>query len=405
MRGNKGTATDYSSGRSARSRVAGVVSTVKALLEVGAALLPMRWVPASFPVKVCDVDLAYLNNALRAASGPAKIISADPVEGTTGTTDRVRLALTWDRSEGPDLPPHVFVKSTPLTGKNRTMVAALSMARNEVLFYDRARSALGPTVAPKCYAAHSGLGARHMLLLEDVTDSGGIPHAMADDIDFAYAKGMMVTLGELHAAFWESPRFEKDLDFVRPERLRPGFGLLLRQFRQMRSKLLRSEQYDFPREVRKVARFVNEHDWAWHANWERGPQTLIHGDSHLGNTFGRSDGGVGLLDWQVLYRAPGMRDVTYFLTHSVPTEVRRAHTDELLNIYLESLVAGGVQLVPTLSQAWDAVRLFAFDAWDSAAICLVWPGLQAPENVAAGVARANASIVDFDVMPTLRQSV
>jgi hypothetical protein len=112
-----------------------------------------------------------------------------------------------------------------------------------------------------------------------------------------------------------------------------------------------------------------------------------------------------LLDWQVIYRAPGMRDVAYFLTHSVPTDVRRAHADEFLQIYLDTLAAGGVTDVMTLPDAWDAVRLFAFDAWDSSAICVLWPGLQAPENVQASMERANAAIVDFDVMPVLRRSV
>jgi hypothetical protein len=154
-----------------------------------------------------------------------------------------------------------------------------------------------------------------------------------------------------------------------------------------------------------MAEFVNANDWALHANWERGPQTLIHGGSHLGNTFGLPDGSVGLLDWQVLYRAPGMRDVAYFLTHSVPAEVRRAHIDQFLQAYLDTVAANGVADVPSLSQAWEALRLFAFDAWDSSAICVLWPGLQAPENVEASFARANAAIVDFDVMPVLRRCV
>jgi aminoglycoside phosphotransferase (APT) family kinase protein len=274
-----------------------------------------------------------------------------------------------------------------------------------VLFYQRARPVLGDRVAPRCFAAHAALGARHLLVLEDITERGGTPKALADDIDAAYARSMMVTLGQLHAAFWESPRLQTDLKFVRPELSRPGFSLLLRQFRQVRSKLLRSADHEFPPEVRQMAEFANANDWALQANWERGPQTLIHGDTHLGNTFQLTDGSVGLLDWQVLYRAPGMRDVAYFLTHSVPIEVRRAHIDELLRTYLHAVAANGVADVPALSQAWDALRLFAFDAWDSSAICLLWPGLQAPEKVQASINRANAAIVDFDVMPVLRRSV
>ncbi|MGV0656641.1 phosphotransferase [Mycolicibacterium thermoresistibile] len=383
--------------------LSGTARTGRALVEAAAAVLPLAWVPTPFPRTAADVDLDFLNRAL--SRFPARLVDARPVGGTNGTTDRVRLELAWNRDDLDDLPRHVFIKSTPSSAKNRTMVAALALARNEALFYERARSALGPRIAPECFAAHAGLGARHLLVLEDIADRGGDPMALCDDIDAAYARAMMATLGELHAAFWESPRFRGDLRFVRSERERPGFALLLRQFRQVRTKLLKSDEYDLPREVREMAEFVNANDWALHANWERGPQTLIHGDTHLGNSFGLPDGSVGLLDWQVLYRAPGLRDVAYFLVTSVPTEVRRAHGDELLQTYLDSLAEHGVEEVPSLAQAWDAVRLFAFDAWDSCAITLIWPGLQAPENVAKSNERANAAIVDLDVMPVLRRSV
>ncbi|MGV0791408.1 phosphotransferase [Mycolicibacterium sp. XJ1819] len=387
------------------SRLSGATRTGRALGEAAAAVLPMRWVPAGFPLTAADVDPDFLNHALRGIASPARVTGARRVGATTGTTDRVRLELSWDRADVDGLPKHVFIKSTPSSAKNRTMVAALALARSEALFYQRARSALSARIAPACYAAHAGMGARHLLVLEDVTDRGGDPKALCDDIDADYAGAMMVTLGELHAAFWESPRLSGDLSFARPESQRPGFPLLLRQFRQVRSKLLKSDEYALPREVREMAEFVNAHDWALHANWERGPQTVIHGDTHLGNTFGLGDDGVGLLDWQVLYRAPGMRDVAYFLVTSVPAEVRRAHTDEFLQTYLDALAANGVADVPSLEQARDALRLFAFDAWDSAAITLVWPGLQAPENVAKSVQRANAAIVDLDVMPVLRRSI
>lgn len=392
-------------GRPIASKLGGAARTGRALTEAAAAVLPLRWVPAKFPLTAADVGPEFLNQILRGVASSARVIGARRVGGTSGTTDRVRFELTWDRDDVGDLPRHVFVKSTPSSAKNRTMVAALALARNEALFYQRARSALSARIAPGCYAAHAGMGARHLLVLEDLVDRGADPKALCDDIHAAYARSMMVTLGELHAAFWESPRLRGDLRFVRPERERPGFPLLLRQFRQVRSKLLKSDEYDLPREVREMAEFVNAHDWALHANWERGPQTVIHGDTHLGNTFGLQDGSVGLLDWQVLYRAPGMRDVAYFLVTSVPIEVRQKHTDELLQIYLDTLATHGAADVPSLAQAWDALRLFAFDAWDSAAITLVWPGLQAPENVAKSVERANAAIVDLDVMPVLRRSI
>ena len=54
-----------------------------------------------------------------------------------------------------------------------------------------------------------------------------------------------------------------------------------------------------------------------------GERTLVHGDPHLGNLFVDGER-TGFLDWAVIARAPGIRDVAYVLCNSIPTEVRRA---------------------------------------------------------------------------------
>src|SRR4051812_19296322 len=91
--------------------------TSNALAETVAALLPMRAVPASFPYRASDLDGATLTDLLSPVM-KARVLSASRVGGNTGTTDRALLALEWDR-EDPALPPKIFVKSTPLTAKNR----------------------------------------------------------------------------------------------------------------------------------------------------------------------------------------------------------------------------------------------------------------------------------------------
>ena len=62
------------------------------------------------------------------------------------------------------------------------------------------------------------------------------------------------------------------------------------------------------------------------ALYREGECTLVHGDPHLGNLFVDSVDGdrTGFLDWAVIARAPGIRDVAYVLCNSMPTEVRRA---------------------------------------------------------------------------------
>ena len=59
--------------------------------------------------------------------------------------------------------------------------------------------------------------------------------------------------------------------------------------------------------------------------YREGECTLVHGDPHLGNLFvdGEDPTRTGFLDWAVVSRAPGVRDVAYVLSASTPTELRR----------------------------------------------------------------------------------
>lgn len=147
-------------------------------------------------------------------------------DGTTGTTDRRRLAVKWNgpgRAAG--LPDHLFLKSTPLSAKNRTMVAALGMAVNEARFYNEAADELGG-VAPRSWYAHAGVGARFLIVLDDIVAAGGRPYALADTCDIVHAQGLIDAFATLHARFWQSPRLVGDLSWVRTWSTRPGYGVL-----------------------------------------------------------------------------------------------------------------------------------------------------------------------------------
>jgi len=373
-----------------------------AISETLWALSP--WVPTDEPHAVDQVGPDYISAAFAAVAPGARALSVTDQGGHSGTTSRRRFAITWNsvgRQAG--LPTSVFAKATSPSPKNRTMVAALGLARNEIAFYQTARPGLPDHLAPQAYHSYVTRGARHLLLTEDVVSNGGTAYSLADDADPAHAFAMMETLALLHAHFWETPRFATDLSWVKPESQRPGFFLLLWQFRSVRGKLLKASGVELPSAVRDMADFVNRHDRELHRQWERGPQTLLHGDCHMGNTFRLVDGRAGLLDWQVVHRGPGMREVAYFLTHSTPTAVRREYERDLIAHYLQALTDCGIADAPNSSQAWDLYRFFVFDAWDSSAITVVWPGLQDRSNVQAGFARANATVADLDVVGVLRE--
>jgi hypothetical protein len=362
--------------------------------ELVAAVLPK--LPGTGASAADEVAAEWLTHHVASSASGAVAQRVSLLDGTTGTTDRRRLAVEWNeegRAEG--LPKHLFVKSTPLSAKNRTMVATLGMAANEARFYNQVAAEL-EGVAPHAWYAHAGMGARFLIVLDDIVSAGGRPYAMADDCDIAHAQGLIDAFATLHSRFWESPRLTRELSWVRTWSTRTGYGVLKVFYARGRRGALRRDRPEVTPAVREVAAALDRHTQAYYREFESGPLTLLHGDSHLGNTFAWPDGRSGLLDWQVVWRGPGLREVSYWMTTGLEPGVRRAHERDLISRYLEGLRAGGVQDVPSLDAAFDRYRLFAAEAWDATAMTVNWPGLQAQENTDAAFRRACAAVDDLD---------
>jgi aminoglycoside phosphotransferase (APT) family kinase protein len=130
-----------------------------------------------------------------------------------------------------------------------------------------------------------------------------------------------------------------------------------------------------------------------------GPRTLIHGDPHSGNLF--LDGTtVGFLDWGMVSRSPGMRDVAYFCCNSLPTDVRRALQDELLDRWLAILARSGVVL--DRAEAWEQYRMFSVYSWVSAVSTVsVGSRWQPEERAVAAMDRTTAALDDLDALGAL----
>ena len=76
------------------------------------------------------------------------------------------------------------------------------------------------------------------------------------------------------------------------------------------------------------------------------PLTLAHGDYRLDNLLftggGQEDLEVAVIDWQVACHAPGVSDVAYLLTSTLPPECSRSEELSHVVTYHEALLARGV---------------------------------------------------------------
>jgi Ecdysteroid kinase-like family len=375
--------------------------TLRAVAQLAASGLP--WVPTREASRAAVVTESWLAKKLAGRVPGAAVLSATEAGGTTGTTDRRRMVVEWnDAGTLAGLPKNVFIKSTPLTAKNRLMVGALDMAVNEVRFYNQAAGAL-EGIVPRVWFAHAGIGARFLILLDDIVAGGARPYALADRCDIAHARGLIDTFAALHSQFWTSPRFDRDLTWVRKWSRRPGYRVLKQFYARGRAGALKLDRPEVTTAVREVAAVLDRYPDDYYREFETGPLTLLHGDSHLGNTYRTADGRSGLLDWQVVWQGPGLREVSYWVTTGLEPDLRRAHERELLERYLEGLRAGGVSEVPDFDAAFQRYRLFSAEAWDATAMTINWPGLQAPENMEAGWRRACLAVEDLDTAAALKR--
>ncbi len=89
--------------------------------------------------------------------------------------------------------------------------------------------------------------------------------------------------------------------------------------------------------VRQDGRAVNER---LHRN---SPLCLCHGDLRLDNIFFNPNRSVAaLIDWQLAYLGPGVIDLAYFITGSLPADTPEREVDELIAFYHEQLLDHGI---------------------------------------------------------------
>ena len=314
----------------------------------------------------------------------------------SGTTCRARIAMDYAEKGSATLPDTMFVKIAPTAIVQRLFLTITGIGQSEVLFYRDVRKDV-PVRAPAVYAAQcAGSGRSFAMLLEDLDAAGARFARVGDRVGAAQAACVVDELARLHAAFWESERFRGDLAWVPCYESRQR-DLPWERFvtGQMLGLAVRKFADDLGPSLREIGSLcVNRRDHLERL-WAEGPRTFVHGDCHVGNLFFEGDG-VGFLDWQVCARAPGMRDVSYFLCNSCPTKLRREQERDLIGAYLSRLSELGVD-APSFETAWMQHRRFALYTWVAAAFtAAAGGGLQAVETGVAGLRRTTTACADLE---------
>jgi hypothetical protein len=281
-------------------------------------------------------------------------------EGEQRVSTARRIAMDVDFAGGaPHLPQRLMVKVA------RPGFGDLPLYDNEVNVYTRLGDEL-PVNTPRCVGGYRDVeGSSFGLVLEDLRPRGAEFPSVLTPTSAADIRGLLDQLAALHARYWQSPRFDDDLAWVHPHISGPlhelfnhegGVPMLVNweiQTQQFKRELVESVGETGQSLLRNVA-LAQQHQAGL-------PRTLVHGDTHIGNTYRMPDGSYGLLDWQLTSYGYCMHDVAYIVITGLSVQDRREHETDLLSYYRQRLSHHGVTEAPTLYELTQEYRLAA--AW------------------------------------------
>lgn len=163
------------------------------------------------------------------------------------------------------------------------------------------------------------------------------------------------TLAHLHASRWNSPWLESANwleHFASPDSTGRAYFSMLGP--DVVGGFIEKRRGVLPAELTDAQRCIDMF-WGFVAISEKGPQTVLHGDLHVGNVY--FEGGLpALCDWQVLGRGSPAFDVAYLVGSALPTAERRTAERTLLNHYLRALAGAGIADVPSAEEMYQLYR-------------------------------------------------
>lgn len=296
------------------------------------------------------------------------------------------------RSDVDGVPP-VIVKLATTEPGSRQVAEAFRFYEKEARFYTELASEV-PVATPRVFAARWDPATGDVVLvLEDLSDARAIDQLTGATAEEAAT--LVSALGDLHAAWWESPRFgtlgwlPRLCDPPFPQGLAQSTAQAGPRFAELFGARLPRRLTDLPERMPAAVGPLME-------QLSEAPVTLNHGDWRLDNFFFRGGSPV-VIDWQICMKASGAYDLGYFMSQSLDPEVRRAHGEDLVDLYMERLTAAGVRFDPTglRTQHRRAVLLtFVYPLVSGGQAELV--NDRATELVEIMVDRCVSAIVDLD---------
>jgi len=256
--------------------------------------------------------------------------------------------------DGPGGASTVVAKMAAPTDEGRFVATVLNMYGREASFYEQL-SHRTSIAHPECFhSEHDPATQDAVLLLEDVSARGRLLDQVAG-CSVREARPAIAALAKLHACFWDDTSLDDAawllhlVDDPYPGAVAFAYDTAWPRVQEFFPEMIT------PR-VQAFGDGYAERIPALFARLCEGPLVLAHGDWRLDNLFFTPDDDVIAVDWQLIDRSVGPRDLAYLVTESVNV-ADRAGYEELFATYLSDLAAHGV----TPDEKW-AFEMYRYGA-------------------------------------------
>jgi len=345
----------------------------------------------SLPRNLNDVTPEWLTGLLQNRYPGVLVRAMETVDVRNGHTTKLRLRLQLnDAGRAAGLPESVCLKSNWSEGFESGDICEL-----EARFYHHVANQPGVPAARAFYADWDADGSgQGVVVMEDLALTGGRFGHSTDHLGVEGIALALESLARLHGVWWDSPRLRELAwlpismqTYIDTEQLRMMWAYVEANLPKP------SYQAILPAWMRNdPQRLVRCFDaLARHEQRQPPPRCIVHGDSHVGNSFLRPDGERLWLDWQLVRQGHPWRDVTYLMLGGLTIEERRRSERELLRHYRDGLLRGGAQNVIDLEAVWGQYRLWPVygmqswianvDAWGQSGLPMVERFFTAAEDL------------------------
>lgn len=352
-----------------------------------------------FPARIprdWQVSPEWMSALVGRAHPGAVVADVDRVGGSEGTSSRAVLQLTYAAGSGPGT---VFAKT-----KGDPLRRVFQWMTDNAFIEGRLAlsGAPLPVEHPRFYG---GLVERRrlddMVVMADVGAEGAVLNDATRPLSLEEVASGLKGLARLHSRYWGlRDAADVGLDWVLPLRARATFRGLVRLGCSRGIPRLRDH---LPPET--VALGASGMIGFWRrqvAAVQQGPQTLLHGDAHVGNTYTLPSGELGFYDWGVVRTGHWSFDVGYFIVSALGVEDRRAHAAELVEGYRLALEVPEAER-PTPEEAWLRFRTsppYGLAIWVTTG---AEDGYQAPEICQNLAHRFGRAFLDLDTPSALTE--